>query len=388
MSWISDVFSGKVDAVPFLENPFNGNTEDNDQSIRGGRQEANRGVWWRGANGRIYTNDGARGVVDRGTNFTPGGGYQQISDPNPPKPGGGGNNRTASNTGGGVGGGYAAPAKVLDVAQLQSLDSLINSLATVKDQEVGKARIKRDTSRREKEEEKKREEGKYQGKKLGTLQDFAGAKTDTDLNTRDTLENLVSSLSTLGLGGSRALTRQILDAANKSNRKANATQATNQMGLDTAFNEYTAGNENDMRKIEDQLGYDTGEAERKYLQGRQNALYKKADVYNAVDDVNGRGAVMNEATSLNDPISRAAFMNPQYNGEVKAMKTPELSEYTQDIATYDTTGVGVDPNVDPLTPVASDGMNAPGNLAVRAIAVNDKDLGIKKKTEAELGYGV
>jgi hypothetical protein len=33
-------------------------------------------------------------------------------------------------------------------------------------------------------------------------------------------------------------------------------------------------------------------------------------------------------------------------------------------------------------------MNMPGNLAVRAIAVNNKDLGVKKRTEGELGYGL
>lgn len=384
MSWLGDVFSGKVDAVPFLENPFNGNTDDNDQSIRGGRQEANRGVWWKGANGHYYTNDGARGVVDRGTSYSPPGGYSQIADPNPPK---GGSNQTAtkSNTGGGGGGaGFAAPVKVLDEAQLRSLDSLIESLGTVKAESLKKAGIKRDTSKREKQEERSREEGKYQGKKLATLQDFAGAKTDTDLNTTATLENLISSLSTLGLGGSRALTRQILDAANKSNRKANATQATNNQNLDSSWNEYTVGNDNDLRKIEDQYGFDAGEAEKAYLSGRQNALYKKADVYNAVDDTASRQRIMDEAAGLNAPISRAAFTNPAYTGEAKAMKTPDLADYSQDIATYETAldlGAG-------MTPVDGNGNPVAGNLAIKAVALNDKDLGIKKKTEGDLAYGV
>ena len=294
----------------------------------------------------------------------------------------------ASKVGGGgaIGGGGGGSARVLDTAQLQSLDSLIGSLSAIKDQTVQKAAIKRDTSKREKEAEKKKEEDKYKGKKLNTLQDFSGAKTDTDLNTRDTLENLVSSLSTLGLGGSRALTRQILDAANKSNRKANATQAKNNQDLDSSWNDYSVGNENDMKKIEDQYGYDAGEATRKFLQDKQSALYKKADVYNAGGDEGGRTAVMNEANSLNGMIAGAAFMNPQYTGAVREMATPELANYTQDIAKYDTTGIGA--SGEPLTPVASDGMTTPGNLAVRAIAVNDKDLGIKKKTEGDLGLGV
>ncbi len=339
-------------------------------------------VFWQGQDGNIWLRQNDGRTVNLGTPAQAQSwnlilnGAKQISDPVQSK---------STSTGGTTGGtgGYVAPAKVLDTAQLNSLDSLLASFDTIRDQAKAKAAIKRDTSKREKEEEKTREKSKYDGKKLGTLQDFAGAKTDTDLNTRNTLENLISSLSTLGLGGSRALTRQILDAANMSNRKANATQATNNMGLDSAFNEYTAGNENDVRKIEDQFGYDAGEAERKYLQDRQTALYKKADVFNAADKTAERESVMNEANSLNSMISNAAFMNPSYTGESRAMKTPELRDYTQDIAKYDTTSVGVTPAG--ATPGAP---NVPGNLAVKAIAVNDKDLGIKKKTEADLGYGV
>lgn len=346
------------------------------------------GYFWRGADGKVYV-QGQNGINAAGNwdantqNYYKSRGFVQTADS-----AGKSAPATRSNVSGGAATssfGSGGAAKVLDTAQLSSLDSLIQSLASIKDQSVQKAAIKRDTSKREKADEKKLEEGKYQGKKLSTLQDFSGAKTDTDLNTRNTLENLVSSLSTLGLGGSRALTRQILDAANMSNRKANATQAKNNQELDSSWNQYTAGNENDLKKIDDQYGYDSGEAERAYLQQKQNALYKKADVYNAVDDTGNREAVMNEANGLNGLIAGAAFMNPSYTGETKAMATPELSDYTQDIAKYDTTSIGASPNG--LTPVSANGANVPGNLAVRAIAVNDKDLGIKKKTEGDLGYG-
>lgn len=296
------------------------------------------------------------------------------------------NRQSVDSTGSG-GSGYSEPAKVLDTAQLRSLDSLIESLATIKDRAIKKAGIKRDTSITEKKEERKREKGKYEGKKLSTLQDFATAKTDTDLNTRNTLENLISSLSTLGLGGSRALTRQLLQAANISNRKANATQATNNRDLDSSWNEYEVGYEGDIDKIRDQFDYDKGEAMRQYLQDKQNALYKKADVYNAADRTAERDAVMNEGNALNAKIAGADFTNPRYTGKRREMATPDLADYTQDIATYNTTGIR-GANAPELTPVTSDGMNAPGNLAVRAIAVNDKDLGIKKKAENELGYGV
>lgn len=335
------------------------------------------GYFWKGANGQVYV-QGDKGINSAGkwdgnsAKYWTEQGFVQTPDSPTSKVNG-------ANTGGG-GGGYRAPRKKIDTAQLTSLDSLINSLGSVKDQSIRKAAIKRDTSLREKSDERKNEEAKYSGKKLSTLQDFADAKTDTDLNTALTLENLVSSLSTLGLGGNRALTRQVLDAANISNRKANATQAKANRELDTSWNTYAAGNDNDVKKINDQYAYDEGEANRQYLQNKQNALYKKADVYNAVDDTRSRDNIMNEGNTLNNLIAGAAFMNPQYNGEVKAMATPDAADYTQDIANYTT---ALD-----LGDGAQTGQGGAGNLAMKAVALNDKDLGVKKRTESELGYGV
>lgn len=279
--------------------------------------------------------------------------------------------------GGGGGGGGGAPAKKLDTAQIASLDELLRSYDVIRDKAKKQAKLRQDEQRKTKDQERETEETKYQGKKVSALQDFAGAKTDTDLNTRETLENLMSSLSTLNLGGSRALTRQILNAANKSNRKANATQAQNQQGLDSAWNEYDAGYKDDITKIDDQYKYDTGEAERVWGQNRQNTLNKKADVYNAADYTGEREATMAEARGLTDHIVNSPFMNPQYTGKSRAMATPELADYQQDIATYDTSAIGAD--AAGLTPVAAGAM--PGNLAVKAVAVNDKDLGVKKKLE-------
>jgi len=292
-------------------------------------------------------------------------------------------NTTAAAVGGGgnFGGGGAAPApKVLDQAQLDSLKSLLGQFDSSRNTAKKRAAIARKTAEGEKKEEFGREKGKYEGKKLTTLQDFAGAKTDTDLNTRNTLENLISSLSTMGLGGSRALTRQILDAANQSNRKANATQATNNQSLDSAFNEYESGYKGDLDKISDQYGYDKSEADRQWAQNRQNTLYKMADVYNAADRTDDRQRLMNQGNNLNSFISKAAFVNPRYTGQNRAMATPELSDYTQDIAQYNTSAVGADG-------AGADG-TAPGNMAIRAIALNDRDRGVKKKTEGDLAYGV
>jgi hypothetical protein len=343
------------------------------------------GYFWKGTDGQVYV-QGSDGIKSAGkwdeqtSDYWAKQGFVQTSD-SPSLLGA--NTNTNTNTSASS----SDEAKVLDQAGLDSLDSLVSSLGITKDQSIAKAGLTRDEAKATKKTEMGREKGKYDSNKLSTLQDFSGALTDTNLSTRDTIENLISSLSTLGLGGSRALTRQLLNAGNMSNRKANATQAADNKNLDSAFNEYNAGYGDDINKIDDQYGYEAGEAKKKYYEGKQTALYKQGDIYGNFDDTATRSGLMKKGDDLNSMITGSTFLNPSYAGESAAMATPELGDYTQDIAKYDTSAIqGANAGV--LTPVASDGMNAPGNLAVRAMAVNDKDLGIKKRSENDLGYGV
>ena len=350
----------------------------------GGKSSPNTGVFWIGADGQVYVKGhkgtNAAGRADGNTaSYWGSRGFTQIADPNAPAPT---NRVTGSTVSGGGGGGYAPAPKQLDQAQIDSLMTLLGTFDRTRDITKQQAATRRDTFLREKEEEFKKEKGKYDGKKLSTLQDFGGAVNDTDINTRDTLENLVSSLSVMGLGGSRALTRQILDAANRSNRKANETQATNNRELDSAFNEYRGGYENDKRKIADQYGFEVGKADQDWARERQNTLYKIGDVYNQADRTAEREQYMRQGNDLAAVINNSAFMNPSYTGESRVMATPDLADYSQNIAQYNTTGIGGG-EVTPAGNVAN-----PSKLAVRAIAVNDKDLGVKKKTEGDLGYGV
>lgn len=279
--------------------------------------------------------------------------------------------------GGGGGGGYSAPK--LDQSQIDSLLASLGIYDTDRDNAKRQAAIKRDTFKREKDEELKRERGKYNSKKQEVAQKYGTARTDTDLNARNTLQNLLSSLSTLGMGGSRELTRQILAAANQSNRQANTTQAQNNQELDSAFNEYKGGYDNDLRKINDQYGADVAAADKTWAEKRRDTLHRIGSVYGQADRAAERDNYMRQGDSLNSIIANSAFMSPSYTGESRAMATPELASYNQDVAQYDTTAIGGD---------QANGTNVPGNLAMKAIAVNDKDFGIKKKNEADLGYGV
>lgn len=281
-----------------------------------------------------------------------------------------------------IGGGWGgAPAKVLDQAQINSLLSRLASTDVDLNNAITQATLSRDASRKEKEEELERETGKFDTKMLGNTQDFGQNINDSELMTRETLNNLVSSMSVLGLGGSQELTRQILDASARSNREANATQARNAQDLTSAFNEFSAGNKNDMLKIEDQFNYAKGEAQKARAKERQNILQKMADTYEDGGRTADRERVMREADSLNSVISNSTFLNPQYRGETKVMATPELGQFTQETPQYQ---LGVGGGVTP----AGAGSASSTALGMKTAPVNEQDFGVKKKTEGGLGYGV
>ena len=341
------------------------------------------GVFWVGSNGHVYTKDNNGQVLDKGASSSRVSNgmyvdgvpnvqqqiYRQISDPNA----GNTNNNNTNNTGGG------SSAPKLDQSQIDSLLASLGIYDADRDNAKRQAAIKRDTFKREKDEELKKERDKYSSKKQTVAQEYGTARVDTDLNARNTLQNLLSSLSTLGMGGSRELTRQILAAANQSNRQANTTQAQNNQQLDSAFNEYKGGYDNDVRKINDQYGADVAGADKTWAEKRRDTLHRVGNVYGQADRTAERDNYMRQGDNLNSIISNSAFMSPSYTGESRAMATPELASYAQDVAQYDTTAIGGN---------QANGANVPGNLAMKAIAMNDKDFGIKKKNEADLGYGV
>lgn len=347
--------------------------------------QSGNGVFWLGEDGNVWVKGGqgthSAGRWDGNTaDYWMSRGFSHIANPN--RSAGvatAGGERGGYGYFGGGGGGYSAPAKKLDQDQINSLNGLLGVYDAKRNTQREKARLTHDAHVNEKQEERTKEKKKYDGKKLSTMQDFGMAKNDTDINTRNTLEGLISSLSTMGVGGSRALARRILSSANRSNRQANATYAKNSQALDTAWNEFDAANRNDLAKIEDQYKYDLAEADKEWGQNRQNTLYKMADVYNAADNHGERTRLMNEGNGLNGYISNARFVNPQYTGKLNVMAAPELSSYSQDIAKYDTSAIGND-GTELINP---DGTTTPGNLAIKAVAMSDKDLGVKKRIEGE-----
>lgn len=289
-----------------------------------------------------------------------------------------GQSAIVSNNGGGgyYGGGGGTPAPALDRAKLASLESYLATL----DQDYNKAQAKfasvRDTSRREKENERVKQLAKRDSSLVENEQGLGGALNQGNLNTAKTLSEVASAMQIMGMAGEDSMRRSILSQANRKNREANLDYAKNARDVTSSFNEYDSGYKDDLMKINDQYNYDIGEANKNRAKQRQNTLYGMADVYNAANMSGERGNLMGQANSLNQVISQAPFTNPSYTGKAREMATPELADLSANIGTY-TTQIGEQ---------AGEG----GGLGpqIKAVSVNNKDLGIKKRREGNIEYGV
>lgn len=353
-------------------------------------RNTNNGVFWIGRDGNVWVKGSggtnSAGRADGNTiSYWTSRGFSQIADPVAPRAQANNANGSGSvfrRVGGGYytggGGGAATPPKKLDEAQIGSLRTLLSQIDTVKDRAVQKASAKRTASINEKNEEKNRETKKRDTKKIETEQDFNDSRNQTDVTGVNTLNNLISSVSTLGLGNKETLVRQILDKINQANRKSNSTLAKNRQSIDSAYNTYMAGYDNDIKKINDQFSYDVGEANKTRAQQRQNTLYRMADVYGNGGLEAERNNMINEGNSLSHEIANAPFVNPSYTGEVRTMATPELNEYTANIGSFTPT-----PGL-----VANGVVEATPGVAIQALADTDKDYGVKRHLEDSKIYGV
>lgn len=347
------------------------------------------GVFWIGRDGNVWVR-GAQGTHSAGRadgntlKYWSSRGFSQIADPVARTAGvsqGGASRVYRSGGGGGASwaGGGSTP-KELDWAQLKSLETQLNQSDIARDRSKEKSRAQWMARLNEKDEEKRRETDKKNAKTRTTMQDFNEAKNTTDLDARNTLNNLISAVSTMGVGGREELVRQILGSANRANRKANLTLAKNRQDIDSAYNTYLAGNDNDIKKINDQYSYDLGEANRKNAIERRNLLYKQADVYGNADKQAERNQKMAEADSLSSLIANASAINPQYDGKTRTMATPELENYTASIGTFTPAQIAA-------------GSDAAATAGTPAVSVNaesdsDKDYGVKKRIEKGYTYGV
>lgn len=340
------------------------------------------GITWRGQNGQWYAQGNNGKVIKTGGRMS---GLREVSDPNvrgrqagsAPKitqeVGGQGS------AGGGVaygGGGSTTPA--LDVAKIASLNDYLRALDNDRQKAFEKAQATWETSMNEKNREKEEQMKAYQAKLIQFEQELGEALNESNVNTADSLAALQSQLGTLGIGGEEALRRQILTNANIQNRKLNADYARNKQAQEAELNKYQAGYNDDIKKINDQRDFNRGEAEKTWGQLRKNTLNQIADVYGDANMTAERQNYMNQANSLNDLITNSAFTNPSYKGQTRAMETAQLADLAANIGTYQT-------QVNDASGGAPSGSAMP---QVRAVSVNEKDAGIKKQQEGQIGYGI
>lgn len=344
------------------------------------------GITWRGQNGQWYAKGNNGKTIETGGRMS---GLREVSDPNvrgrqagsAPKitQEVGGQGSAGGSAGGSVAyGGGGSTTSALDTAKIASLNDYLRALDNDRQKAFEKAQATWETSMNEKNREKEEQMKAYQAKLIQFEQELGETLNESNVNTADGLAALQSQLGTLGIGGEEALRRQILTNANIQNRKLNADYARNKQAQEAEWNKYQAGYNDDTKKINDQRDFNRGEAEKTWGQLRKNTLNQIADVYGDSNMTAERQNYMNQANSLNDLITNSAFTNPSYKGQTRAMETAQLADLAANIGTYQT-------QVNDASGGAPSGSAMP---QVRAVSVNEKDAGIKKQQEGQIGYGI
>lgn len=340
------------------------------------------GVTWKGQNGLWYAQGNNGRVIKTGGRMD---GLREVSDPNVKGRQAGSAPKITQevggqgNAGGSVAyGGGGSTGQALDTAKIASLNDYLRALDNDRQKAFEKAQATWETSMNEKNREKEEQMKAYQAKFIQFEQELGEALNESNVNTADGLAALQSQLGTLGIGGEEALRRQILTNANIQNRKLNADYARNKQAQEAELNKYQAGYNDDIKKINDQRDFNRGEAEKTWGQLRKNTFNQIADVYGDSNMTAERQNYMNQANSLNDLITNSAFTNPSYKGQTRAMETAQLADLAANVGTYQT-------QVNDASGGAVQGSTMP---QVRAVSVNEKDAGIKKQQEGQIGYGV
>lgn len=340
------------------------------------------GVTWKGQNGLWYAQGNNGRVIKTGGRMD---GLREVSDPNVKGRQAGSAPKITQevggqgNAGGSVAyGGGGSTGQALDTAKIASLNDYLRALDNDRQKAFEKAQATWETSMNEKNREKEEQMKAYQAKFIQFEQELGEALNESNVNTADGLAALQSQLGTLGIGGEEALRRQILTNANIQNRKLNADYARNKQAQEAEWNKYQAGYNDDIKKINDQRDFNRGEAEKTWGQLRKNTFNQIADVYGDSNMTAERQNYMNQANSLNDLITNSAFTNPSYKGQTRAMETAQLADLAANVGTYQT-------QVNDASGGAVQGSTMP---QVRAVSVNEKDAGIKKQQEGQIGYGV
>ena len=352
MGWIQDVFSGKVDAVPFLENPFNGEQgSDNNQSISGGRSEANNGVYWQGANGHFYTNDGARGVVDRGTNYSAPGGYSRINDPNPPKGGGTptGNNPLGDNTGRAPGGGTPLPA--LNQAAVDNTQIALDQLPALLDAALRNEETKRGNTLRGFDDQEGSQRRTYDESTTTNQQNYDSNYMESIRSGIKGLGGLFNILRGTGAAGGTAqeLVRDTVGGVTANDIRMGAdTQKTNQTSLDGVLSNFLTELKGKRQAAEDTFENNKRAVTRDNQTQMQDLFSKMSCYYGDAGRTNEAVSFMNRAGSLTPAIAQNSMAKQSaYDTAPVAVQAPQITAFQAPqqpdvtVATPDQVGSGI-----------------------------------------------
>jgi hypothetical protein len=150
------------------------------------------------------------------------------------------------------------------------------------------------------------------------------------------LRGLLRTLGAYGAGGSSdaLYTAPGAVATQAAQQRAGAgdTFGQNQQNLDTTWNQYAAGADNQKRQLEDWRTGQLNQAQQSSLSNKQSILQKLADLraQRAGGNTAEATAAMNEANGLQGRIDQLGAFNPTYTGTTPTYTAPSIASYNVD----------------------------------------------------------
>jgi hypothetical protein len=322
-----------------------------------------QGVYWIGGDNNIYTKvAGQNGVKNVGplgvTNPKNFSGLQEIADPSAPAAGT--NSSTYTNSGGGGGGSGSGSGngdlssynQAIDAtnAQINNLDPALNGAIT-------DANNGYQTTVNQLLQGKTNADKTYSTNKTTDAQDFVGAKSTIRANTGSTINGIDSVLGSHGGGGQEAGNYAALLAG-----KAGTSQLTgastnfgkNEQNLDTNYNDYLTGYNNNMTNASLQKDSEIKKATASIYTQKANLLQNLASLINERTSASGGSGtaasqpyadqakdLLTKASTIGAPTSVAAVTPTTYT-------PPSLTSYTTNPTTVTAGGTAATDTTQPF----------------------------------------
>lgn len=222
-----------------------------------------------------------------------------------------------------------------------SINDLASSLQNRLDSIAGEY----NTLKNEQQSNYNQQKNSYDNSSRQNMNDLVVNRKNIIDNASAGLRGLLRVLGARGAGGSSAALYDAPNAvklvADRENANAGQTYAKNQVNLDTSWNNFLIGHENDKKKLEDWRTGQEKAAKQENEQNKINLLNQLSDAY--INRAQVGGALDGDYNNITDRINQAnqtirdlgKYTTPQYTGETAVYEAKPLS-------TYDTGKMNID----------------------------------------------